>query len=256
MKLYDVEDYEYREYLRGLCLLNKPIPFYNKFINHISIGDIITMGEKAYMDMISVFALNKKYITNGQDIDIGLLDILFVNADRDVIFGSIFSALKLLMNLKNNPELVPIKNDDGYEHIEIVLDGLLFIDSEKYEELRKIILFINHIKDLEFKVESKKKMINDSDKKRFEKLFKGREKSKQKEDKKNTILNFYNCVVHMQNPVDYDSISKWSIYRLYNTFNNLRIREDYDFNRNLYSSGMVELKKATIPIYFNEITKQ
>lgn len=256
MELYNVEDIDYLEYIRGLSLLGKKIPFYNKSIRHFSVEEILEMGQSNYNELISVFALNKKFLCNNQDVDIGLLEIICVHNEAEDILEKIFSGLKMLLELEKEPEILVVNDDDKNSHIEIVVDGTLFINSEKYEQLRKITLFMNHVKDAKIDTKSKNKIANETDKKRFEKLFKGRKKEAEKEDRRNTILNVYNCVVHMQNPINYEYVAGWSIYRLYNTFNNLRIYEDYDFNRNLYSSGMVELKKATIPIYFNEITKK
>lgn len=248
-----MNDVGYKEYITGLCLLDKKIPFYNKRIRHFTVDEILTMGEDAYRELISVFALNKKCYLEDDNSDIGILDVLIRDKDSERIFDSILETLTILMDLDMQPIVVSF-NYDNNPHIEINVNNDLYIDSDKFEQLRKIILYMNNIKELTKEV-AKKNIALESDKKRFEKLFKGRERKAKKEKNDYSMTNMYNYIVHKQTNINYESVSKWSVFKLYNSFNILNIGEDYEFNRNILSSGMADLKKAKIPKFFNEMIK-
>lgn len=251
MKLYDMNDEDYKEYVKGLCLAGLPIPFYNKEINYLTVKEVLRMGNDNYYKMISIFAFNKEYYLKDSKIDIPILDILDKQQNSYEIFDLIIDFLVITLNLETKPVPSRIAN-----HLEInVGNGELYIDSDKFEEFRKIILYMYHLKEVQLSEEIKENIASEGDKKRFEKLFKGRKKKAEAKKKMDTISNVYNYVVHKQQKIDYESVLNWSIFRLYNTFDSFQVEESCKFNRDLYSSGMTDLKKVEIPSFYIELTK-
>lgn len=251
MKLYDMNDEDYKEYVKGLCLAGLPIPFYNKEISYLTVRDVFRMGNDNYYKMISLFAFNKEHYLKDSKVDSPILDILDKQQNSYELFDLIIDFLTIALNLKTKPTPSMIGS-----HLEINIDdGDLYIDSDKFEELRKIILYMYNLKEIKLYEETQKSIASEDDKKRFEKLFKGRKKKAEAKKKIDTISNVYNYVVHKQQKIDYENVLNWSIFRLYNTFNSFQVEESYKFNRDLYSSGMMELKKVEIPSFYIELTK-
>ncbi len=257
MKLYDVKDTGYKNYVRGLSLANKPISFYTKNINHISVGDVLSMGEETYKRTMLPFMLSKDFIF-GEDIpNVGMLDILtdesFNQYQDDLIF-----AISLVLNVDiKNVKIVKI---DLY-HKEILIEDKnftnnLYIDNDKFEELKSIVLFINNLRELK-KTDKEKDKFKSTDEynKRLEIFYKGKEEyDKVKTEKSNgDILNMFDFLVHFQNNIDYNNVLQMNLYQFYNSIKICSKKEDFMFTRDIYSSGQISLKGIEIPKFLKII---
>lgn len=257
MKLYDVEDKNYRNYIKGLSLANKPISFYTRNINHISVSDVLSMGEETYKRIMLPFILSKEFIF-GEDIpNVDILDILtddsFSKYQDDLVF-----AISLVLNVDlNNVKIVKI---DTY-HKEIVVEDKVFannlyIDNSKFEELKSIVLFINNLRELK-KTDNEKDRFKSTDEynKRLEVFYKGKEEyDKVKTEKSNgDILNMFDFLVHFQNNIDYNKVLQMNLYQFYNSIKICSKKEDFMFTRDIYSSGQISLKGIEIPKFLKMI---
>lgn len=253
MEKYNLKDDNYTNLINGLCLAKIPIEFYGEYLHHLTVKDILIMGEEEYKKLMMPFMLSKEVILKDVNLNISMLDIL-----TDISFQHYCEYLKMALKLlfKIDDSDIKIVSIDG-KHNEIIINNRLYINGDKFEQLRLIILKMNNLTELKKKdiEKSTVKSSNEEYNKRLAVFYSGKKEYEEnkKKDKSGDIYNLYNLVVHLQNKIDYDNVLNFSIYQLYNSVKNLNIKEDYDFTRRLYSSGQITLKNLEIPIYYKQI---
>lgn len=57
------------------------------------------------------------------------------------------------------------------------------------------------------------------------------------------LVNVYDYIVHSQNNINYDAPLEWSIYQLYNSYQNLHTRDNINFLYDVASNGMLSSKE-------------
>lgn len=248
---------DYKDYLEGLCLSGKPIPFYNLQINHLLVSEVFDIGESNINDLVLPFAITKDIIEGFSKLDLGLLD-LFLLINDDKYIKNVQIMLSILFKTEiDNVVVWQYVDENKLPRAEIIVNNELWIDNNKFDELRKIILKITNSKEIK-KKDLKSNEMNFEDKKdvsRFAKLFKGREKEKTKKNKSFKLYNIFNSVVHFQYNIDYEKVLNMTIYQLYNTYTNLSVKENHDYTMRLASSGMVDTKGLEIKSLSEKLIK-
>lgn len=264
MDLYNIEDEEYCEYLKGLCLTGLPIPFYNKHLHHIKVKDVFTMSEEVYNSLVNPFRLNSDALLGKPPIgeERFLLDILSTD---DIQIDYCIEFLKIVFET-NNVKLNYMPNDDKPDevHKEIVIDDILWLDKIKFEQLSEIIQKMCHLKkvtenDINKDKKEKKltyeQIMNIKDRREREYQLAIYNKNK-KEDSKNkkalSLYSVFNYVCHASNSVDYEKPLSFNLYQLYNTYIILNKAEKYRYDMRLLSSGMLSDVKKMDTRGFNE----
>lgn len=229
---YNLNDDNYKEYVEMLCLANLPIEFYGKYIRHLTIKEIMTLGDR-YSQFLAPFTISKD-VFDGHEGKFYTLDVLlYINEYLD----NSFELLKMLFDT----------DDIQVFGEEIIIDSELFIDKFKFEELTEVILKMFSISRYK-KKENENRRILTPDK--IEKIKDPREKSYQKrkyeaymkeqreKNKVISLMNVYNTVVHFSDgKIDYNSVLDFNIYQLYNTFTILHKKENYRYVMSIATSG-------------------
>lgn len=252
MELYNLKDKKYKEYIRGLSLANIPINFYTFKINHITVRDVLSIGEERYLRMMLPFMITKGYALEDESVNVELIDLVTSNKFYDY-HDDFIMALSLFFNV--SPEEIRFDCLDGV-HNEIIIKDKLYINSYLFNQLRDILLFTNNIKELTNSNSNKKRFkSNEEYNKRLDVFYKGKEEyEKVKKDMPNNeIVSMFDFVVHLQEVISYENILRLNIYQLYNSFKRYNQREDYRFNRNTYSNREISLKNVEIPTYLKII---
>lgn len=260
MKKYDLKDEDFCAYIEGLCLGNLPIEFYGEYLRHITVKELLLMGEKKYSELIAPFTLTKD-IFSGDAGDIYLLEILSL-PKLDEYFEFTIEALKLFFNT-DNVSVAKI----GDSEIEIIINNSLFIDKIKFEELREIILKIcNATKLTNDKLDRSKEektltleQINCIKNKRerdYQMAIYERNNKKNKEKNKSMALyNVYNYVCN-SDAVDYEKPLNFNLYQLYNTYNINHRKDSYKYTMRILASGMCsDTKKLDLRPLSQQIVK-
>lgn len=251
-----MNDEEYRNYLKGLCLANLPVPFYGLYLSHITIKDIVEMGETVYRKTILPISLSKEVILKDCNIDIELIDLLMSTEELASYRENLIKLLSLVFKVEFKD--ITIASLDGV-HNEIIIKNKLFMNNNIFKNFKDIVLFMNKLKEIKLKdlSDNKFKSSDETYNKRLEVFYKGKAEYEEIKKNENTdeILNLYSFIVHIQNTVDYERVLKLNVYQLYNSAKELTKKEDYNFTRNIYSSGQVSLKGVEIPNYYNLISK-
>lgn len=265
MDMYNIENTEYLEYVKSLCLAGIPIPFYNTFLHHIKVKDIFVMSEDIYNSLVRPFRLNSDVLfgktENGNKRF--LLDILASDKDG-VQLGKCLEILKIIFNTENI-EINDMKNDDlqGY-HKEIVVNNTLWLDKYKFEQLSEIILkmcYLRKVTEEDVNDNSKEKkltyeqIMNIKDKRERDYQLAIYNKNKSEEKKQSKALSLYsvfNYICHASGVIDYEKPLNFNIYQFYNTYKILRESEKYKYDMRLVSSGMVSDIKKMDTRWFNE----
>lgn len=253
-------------YYKGLALADINIDFYGLKIRQPKVREVLEMGDEQFFKLFKPFLFGDDLVTmEGLPIKISILDYsISIPSDNGFLLADIIESIKFFCCLKDNDITLDIKDEDriegvskelGLKRINIIV-GDTVINSDNYDELRKIILLICGDRqpltkeDLN-KKEEELKCANEKDNDRLAKLLKGRKKERAKQKKSDDIksmtLNIYNTVVHMDNFIDYDKVLNWNFYRLINTYLTLQKKEFYNFDRDIKSSGMVNLEGVEIP---------
>lgn len=253
--MYDIKDENYSGYLEGLLLANLPIDFYGLKIKQLTVKEVLLMGEDKFSKLIKPFTINTKLIEQIKDTDLQTLDIIyglegeFLDNTKEclcLLFGVTTDEISILNNPR--PELV-IKNDKNF----------VFIDCNKFEELKDIILKMFNTRELnedDIKRNEEMRFKDSQYDNRFAKLFKGRERKKKKNNADFRVSHIYNLVIHSQSNVDYNIPLLWGIYQLYNTYKNLSIKESHNFTNRIYSSGMVDIRKEDIKTLYQRLSNK
>lgn len=251
MELYNMKDEEYKKYIKGLCIANIPIDFYGLKINHIKVLDIFNMGEDEYKRTIYPMTLSKEVLLKNTNIDVNLLDLL----TSDIYYDSLVKCLCMILDLKK--EDIGVVSLDGL-HNEIIINKFgVFITGHMFDQLKDIVLFINCLRGLTLEdLEDKHfKSSNNEYNERLAVFYKGKEeydKTKENEDQ-NEIFNLCNFLIHIQSKIDYKNVLDLNIYQFYNSIQVLNYKEDYNFTRDIYSSGQISLKGVDIPKFYKII---
>lgn len=263
---YDLKDDDIRYYLMGKAVSNKPIDFYGKKIRQVSVDDMFEHGEKWFNSIIQPYVYNKD-VYGVNDNQFGLLEVFFALSDERIKSGGVEKthnellkdSLSYFMDIpKKDIDILCDKNGV----VQIIIGDksninniakLLFIDSNRFEELKGVILLICgglkefHKSDLDKKDELESKIKNNETKNRLAKLLDADKKRENDMDKSARIYNVYNSIISMNSPLDYNSALKLNIYQLYNSYNTSQIKEDNQFVLNTASNGMCSEGTKIIP---------
>lgn len=265
MELYNVEDEKYLLHLRSLCLAGLPVPFYNKYLHHINVKDIFTMGEEIYNTMVNTFRLNSDALLGNSNGERFLLDILTTNNfEASVQMEYCVEFLKILFTTEKIV-LVDMPNDDGRTtHKEVVVDDVLWLDKYKFEQLSEIIQVMCYLKKVtkeDVKKDNQEKrltyeqIISIKDRREREYQLAIYNKNKKEEDKQRKTLSLYsvfNYICHSSGVIDYEKPLTFNVYQFYNTYLILNKSEKYDYEMGLLSSGMVSDVKKIDTRWFSQ----
>lgn len=254
MEKYNINDEEYKQYLEGLLIANLPIEFYGLTIKSFSVKEILIMGENRLNEIMKPFLvditlMDESLVKNGfKNLDVvAMLGDSYINNLKtciSLIFDLSIEKISLLPNVRT--ELVIDTNN-----------GFLFINADRFDELRNILMHVFKIKKVTKKelleLNNQMKFQDNKYSERFAKLFKGRAKEKTKQ-KAITVGQMYNLVVHSQENIDYQNVLNWSLYQLYNTYKSLGIKESHSFNMRFYSSGMASFKAEDIKTLYQQLS--
>lgn len=244
MELYNLDNEQYATYIEGLCLANLPIEFYGQYLKQLYVKDILLLGEEEYGKLITPFTLSKEILLENPNTDIFLLDIYSLDEFRTEL-EYLIKALKLFFNTSD------IELWNNGQNLEIIINKNLFLDGNKFEKLRKIILKTNNTRELTKedlkKTEEKSFSFKDNKLKSEWQLFmeerrrKKESKNEKKKDRATNIINVYNFISNCNN-IDYKMPLELTIYQLYNSYNNYHIKDNYNYTMRIATSGMVDSK--------------
>lgn len=229
---YNLNDDDYKEYVEMLCLANLPIEFYGEYLRHLTIKEIMLMGDR-YNLLIAPFTLSRDMF-DGYEGKFYTLDVLLYL--REYLDNAI-AMLELLFDTKNI---------EVFEN-EIIVNGRLFIDRDKFEELTNIILKMSNVckykknknsngEDECMTLEQIEK-IKDPREKRYQmRIYENTRKEQKKKYKSVSLYNVYNCVSNLDG-IDYEKTLRLNVYQLYNSFTILNKKEQYDYSMKVATSG-------------------
>lgn len=268
INMYDLSNEQDYYYIHGKCIANLPINFYGLNIKQISLKDYFNYGEEWFARLVYPFRLNKKILLKEQDLidNIGILELFDLvseeqrkNKSNEIIEDILIENLKYLFTTNNVKKMIINKHNVPF--VNYIVDDTLMINSEKFEELKKIILVIcGEIDELDLsKLNSKKtiKLKNKKDQAAYNKLLEGRKKraEKNKDDKSVKLFNIYRAVVYMQENIDFELWLNRNIYQLYDTFKNLHEREGYRERIRIATSGFCSSKDLDLKPLSQKIVK-
>ncbi|WP_346938179.1 hypothetical protein [uncultured Clostridium sp.] len=254
--MIDLNDEKQKYYYLGNCMIREPIDFYTEKIYQPIVRDIFKMGEDDYKELLSPFILSRDLFSD-KPSDMRIFEILM--SDMQIIMSlksslSYFMKIDIFEYIENDEGEIEKKEniktftvDDksiGRSRNKIIIKDKLIIDDDKFDELKSLILFMCNVKeitktDLDNGNEANEYKFKDEEYgKKFDKLFKNRKKEKSKVNKKVQLVNVYNYIVHAQDSIDYDRPLKWSIYQLYNSYQDLHKKENVKFIYDVVSNGM------------------
>lgn len=259
--MYDLNDFEFNSYIEGLCLANLPIDFYGKELYHINVKDLLKMGEKKYSGLIVPFSLSQEVVFEKEIEGIYLLEIISIPELAEHL-ENMAEALKIFFKTDD----VNIFRSKDTEEVEIVIDGDLFIDKLKFEELSGLILKMCNTEKLKRTDESKEKektltleQINSIKDKREREyqlaIYNSNQKKKANKNKSMALYNVYSYVCN-NDTVDYEKPLRFNIYQLYNTFNINHKKDEYKYTMRVLASGMCsDTKKLDLRPLSQQIVK-
>lgn len=239
---YDLKNEDYKEHLEILCLANLPIEFYGEHIKHLTVKEIMLMGNE-YSEVISPFTFSKEMF-NGFQGEFFTLDVLLCIEMREYLAR----AIVLLKMLFDTDDINIFKN-------EIVVNGRLFIDKYKFEELTNIILKMSNVQkykkpkdnaEKKLTLEHIEKIENPREKRFMMKMYEDEQKKNKEKYKSISLYNVYNCVSNL-NGIDYEKPLGFNIYQLYNTFSVLHKKEQHSYVMKVATSGFCsDVKKLDL----------
>jgi hypothetical protein len=265
---YNLEDEDIRYFLLGRIISNKLIDFYGLKMKHITVDEILDNGEEWYNNLLKPFLCNKDVW--GLNDDFGLLEIFYLisheqikkGETKDIYDDLLKNSLSYFFNIDTKDiKMVEMGTDINIVIGENPLSPTLFIDSNRFEELRKIILLEYndgkeiHKSDLE--KENKEKTSKDKVyAERLKHFYEG--KRKYENNKKNgsgkinktaRICNVYDTIVNWVYGGDYNKGLDKTLYQLYSTYNFKNAESNYKYVLNISSSGMAtsDLKITPLP---------
>jgi hypothetical protein len=254
---YDLKDEQYMEYIEGLCLANMPIEFYGQHLRHLTVKEVLLMGEKKYSELILPFSFSEETFPEGTFNEFYLLDVLSLPNMEEYLSNSI-ETLKLFFDTDD----IKIWSAEGLG-IEVIINGSLFLDKIKFEKLREIILKICNIGKLKKNTDEEKTLtleqinkIKDAREREYQMaIYENNNKNKKDKYKSISLYNVYNYVSNAD-IVDYEKPLKFNLYQLYNTFNINHKKENYRYTMRIVSSGMcTDTKKFDLRPLSQQIVK-
>lgn len=240
---YDLLNEDYKEHLETLCLANLPIEFYGQTLRHLTVREIMLMGER-YNKLILPFTLSKDMLPMDYNGEFYVLEVLLCSDMNEYLID----AIEILKLLFDTDKINVFKE-------EIVVNEKLFIDKYRFEELVNIILkMLNLTKYKKPKNNGEKyltleqiKNIEDIREQKYQmSIYKKRQKEERKKYKFVSLSNVYNCVANL-NGIDYEKPLNLNIYQLYNTFTVLNKKEQYSYVMKVATSGFCsDVKKLDL----------
>lgn len=224
-------------------LLNSPV--YVEGIGNFQVpllSEIANMTEAYYNSSLSAIFLDKKQLDNQEEVEKYTdFEIISSAALYDSSFRELFfSALNLHFKCK------PIMHDRGIIYFTESFDGDIFIDSilteEKFHYIKKLVSIANSIGKAP---EEEYNAGNEIARKLIEKIKKKKAEAMKYEKKKINLHSIISAVGWKAE--SFDSISKLSIYQLYNGYGRLGIIDNYHYTMTGIYAGTVDAKGIKLP---------
>lgn len=238
----DKEKYYYLE----KCITRKLIDFYGLKIYPPIVDAIFEMGEDKYKELLMPFILSNEYLKLPNTY--GLLEDVY-------LFDGYMSELLILslcyfMKLKREDfKIFKPENKNGVKG-KIIIKDRFIVNNDKFNELKILIQMMCNVKeltkaDLDNEDEDKYEFVSEEARRKAEQYLKEKKKAtnKKTQDKRVKLVNVYDYVVHAQDNINYDAPLEWSIYQLYNSYQNLHMRENIQFTYDVASNGMLNSKE-------------
>lgn len=247
--MIDLTDETQKYYYLGYCMSGSPIEFYGEHIYQITVKDIFDdITEQIYNSILLPYVTPIQYYENISE-KYTLYDAITTNGDMVSLF---LLSLSVFMR-KEIKDIKTYKKFDkriNANKIQIMINNNI-LTSQMFDELRQIILLICNVRENKYIKNDNKPM---SEKKK--KLLTRRKENNfnEVEYKRVKLINVYNYVVHQDNIVDYDKWLNYSIYRIYNSYNNLMQKENTRFIYDVVSHGFGD-KKTKLEPYVDKILK-
>lgn len=245
--MIDLKDEKQKYYYIGKCLLQEDIDFYTFKIYHPIVKEIMNINEDDYSKILQpyVFPLNGYKGLTGEET---LFDAICSNSE---MFSFFILSLSYFCRLDIDKDIIVKNKFDkklNRNKIQVMVKGTLF-NNRIFEELKQIIMMVCNVKELKIK---ENKPIS----KRKQRLLELRKQHKNEDItyKRVKLVNVYNYVVHQDNVVDYDKWMNYSIYRIYNSYNNLIQKENVRFTYDVVSHGFGG-KDTNLEPYVDKIIK-
>jgi len=245
--MIDLKDEKQKYYCLGKCMTRKPIDFYGVNIYPPIIGDIFDMGEDNYKELLTPFILSNEYLKLPNTVSL-LEDVyLFDNYMSELLKLS----LSYFMKLKKEDFIIfKPENKNGVKG-KIIIQNAPIIQNDKFNELKALIQMMCNVKeltkaDMETLDKSEYKFKDEESRRKYEEFLKEKNKALGKSetiDKRVKLVNVYDYVVHAQSNINYDIPLEWSIYQLYNSYQNLHMRDNIQFTYDVASNGMLSSKE-------------
>lgn len=255
--MIDLNDEKQKYFYLGKCVSGKDIDFYGFKIKQPTVDEIFDMGEDSFYKILTPFILGRNLYQAPDDMS--LFECIMNNKE---VCMSLFLAINYFMKVDFEDmkiyESVSMSKKLGRKVNQLIVNGKLIIDSDKFEELKTIVLMISNTKEVnknDVAEEDNFKGLSEETRKMKEKLLKGRKKKNiSSDEKKVKLVNVYNYVVHCQEVIDYEKSLKWTIYQLYNTYQNEHIKENTKFLFDVASNGMLD-KNSKLEQFSEKIVK-
>lgn len=222
--------------LKCKFLVDIPYNFYGQLIYPIKVRDVFEMGENKFQAIMQPYVVTAEYLDL---VDVAKQIPLF---NLLVLIPNIKQAIQdsLILIFKLNPsEIRFVEGADGINSYFLIRDKLI-INHLKFAELRQHMLIMCCAKELKKPVKSKIEKVAEKYKKGFEILMAKRKQNPylQAEQRSVELLNVFNTIVHSQMIIDYEKVSNFNVFQLYNSYQALNIKEGYDYTMKIATSGM------------------
>lgn len=224
--------------LKGRLLANIPYDFYGVKLHPFLVKDIFKMGVQHFITITQPYTLTKEFFGAKGDImdKIPLFELLVaIDPIREALKDSLVCLFKL------RPTEIRFVGDMESLESYFIIKNKLIINHLKFEELKQQVLIMCCAKELK---EQPKQMdfnrVKDAKRRKaLEKLMENRKANKDiiAEEQTVELTNIYNTVVHSQPSIDYEKVANFNIYQLYNSFQAINVRQDYEYNLKIATSG-------------------
>lgn len=245
--MINLNDEKQKYFYLEKCITRKPIYFYGLKIYPPIIDDIFEMGEDRYKELLTPFILSNEYLKLPNIVS--LLEDIYLS--DNYMSELLIISLGYFMKLEKHDFTVFRPEKKNGTKGKIIVKNALIINDEKFNELKILMQTMCNVPeltkaDLENGSEIEYKFKDEESRRKYEEFLKEKNKALSKtktSDKRVKLVNVYDYIVHAQDNINYDIPLKWSIYQLYNSYQNLHTRDNIRFTYDVASNGMLDSKE-------------
>lgn len=268
--MYDLKDDKTLYYLYGLAIRNKPIDFYGFNLYIPLVTDIFDMNrskeEMNYNSKLHIMLCETScYVGKETENNLSVLEYIYEQNKTIEQLSQLSIEMPKTFYLKeklidsisyffriNKDKVILDKLELENEKPFLALtekEKMLFLDNDKFEELRELICLVTNTKKISYKdlcqddnFDKKVKSSDERLNKRLQEFYKGREDYRNKvekvqREKQAKIIEFYNVYSYVANVRGYDVTEKYNIFQLSNAYEYINANIIFNYEVGIATSG-------------------